>query len=112
MSMEMEMLESVDSRRSEEHAVFSRVTRELEEVARTSQPRGDVVADALENNRQLWAFLQDNLFHEDNMLPEALKEQLIGLASWVDGYTAKILDTGAAIDPLISVNHTIMEGLA
>lgn len=112
MSMEMEILEpeAID-RRSDERRAFTKVTGALQKVS--GQEAGDPALEAaLNDNRRLWSILQDNLFQEDNLLPDSLKNQLITLANWVDGYTAKVIEGEGELDALISVNQTIMEGLA
>ena len=110
MSMEMALCEAVDDRRRDEREVFGKITRALEEVSASAA--GDPAREAaLHGNFMLWSVLQENLCMEDNQLPETLKQQLIGLASWVEGYTAKLRDGVGSIGALISVNNAIMEGL-
>jgi flagellar protein FlaF len=41
-----------------------------------------------------------------------LRAQIISLALWVSKYSSDVLRNGAAIDPLIDINRTMMEGLA
>ena len=111
MSMEAQLLEidsevEIPDRRSDERKAFSKVTIALE---------NSNVADigrALDDNRRLWSILYANLHHEDNLLPEELKSQLISLASWVDAYTSSVKEGEGELEALISVNKTIMEGLA
>lgn len=120
MTMEMTMLNTSESRRRadvgderrrEEREAFWRVTRDLEDVAArdAADPLRGV---ALDRNRRLWSMLQDNLFLEDNQLPQPLKDQLISLASWVEGYTARVIEGDGDLNALIAVNTTIMEGLS
>ena len=46
-------------------------------------------------------------------LSPELKGQIFSLATWIDGYTDKVLKGEAnEIAPLVSVNDTIMQGLA
>lgn len=112
MSMEMEILEPESfDRRRDEHLAFTKVTSALMDVSDRT-PSDPEVEAALAQNRRLWSVLQDNLFQDDNVLPEVLKDQLISLAHWVDGYTAKIIEGEGEVEALISVNQTIMEGLA
>jgi len=107
MSMEMDIIEpETFDRRGDEREAFSKVTAALASADTAS------LHSALDDNRRLWSILQDNLFQEDNVLPDSLKSQLISLATWVDGYTAKVLEGEGDVEALISVNTTIMEGLA
>jgi flagellar protein FlaF len=75
---------------------------------------GETTAErsALETNRMLWSILKDNIFADENQLPQDLKGQIFSLANWVDGYTAKVLEGEGELEALISVNNSIMEGLA
>ncbi len=110
MSMEMALYEAVDDRRRDEREIFWKVTRALEDVcdADASDPARD---EALYRNKMLWSVLQDNLCMDENQLPDTLKQQLISLASWVEGYTAKVREGAGNVGALISVNNAIMEGL-
>ena len=107
MSMEMEIIEpETFDRRNDEREAFSKVTAALASANDAS------LRSALDDNKRLWSTLQDNLIQEDNVLPDSLKSQLISLANWVDGYTAKVLEGEGELEALISVNNSIMEGLA
>ena len=107
MSMEMEIIEpEIFDRRSDEREAFSKVTAAL------ASANDAGLRSALDDNKRLWSTLQDNLIQEDNVLPDSLKSQLISLANWVDGYTDKVLEGEGELEALISVNNSIMEGLA
>ena len=111
MSMEAQLLETdseveISDRRSDEREAFSKVTVALENSSVAN------LGSALDDNRRLWSILQDNLHHEDNLLPEELKSQLISLASWVHSYTDSVIEGEGELEALISINRTIMEGLA
>jgi len=45
------------------------------------------------------------------MLPLELKAQLLSIAIWVNKYSVSAMKGEASLDPLISVNKQIMEGL-
>ena len=107
MSMEMEFIEpDTFDRRGDEREAFSKVTAAL------ASANDAGLRSALDDNKRLWSTLQDNLVQEDNDLPDSLKSQLISLANWVDAYTAKVLEGEGELEALISVNNSIMEGLA
>jgi flagellar biosynthesis activator protein FlaF len=95
--------------RSTEYRLFAHVTRALMEIGDRLDPKAH---ESLNWNQRLWIALQTDLAAEGNKLPDALKAQLISLAMWVDRYTVKVMKRGAPVSPLISVNRTIMEGLA
>lgn len=98
-----------DVRRAAEHRAFENVTRLMTEADTGS---GDASRRALETNRMLWAVLKDNIFSDENRLTPDLKGQIFSLATWVEGYTAKVLRGEKDMGALISINTTIMEGLA
>jgi flagellar protein FlaF len=45
-------------------------------------------------------------------LPADLKARLISIGIWVHRYTLRVMNGNASIDPLISVNRNILEGLS
>jgi flagellar protein FlaF len=94
--------------RQTEYRLFALVTKALmdaEEVGSKS------FYAAVDWNRRLWLTLQMDLAAPENTLSDDLKAQLISLSIWVDKHSSKALRGEAKIDPLISVNRTIMEGL-
>jgi flagellar protein FlaF len=101
--------ETSDDPRAVEHRALARVTGMLLNGA---EKGGAVLAEACHMNRMLWTVFQTDLALPGNALPDALKAQLISLSMWVQRYTAKVLFEHASIDPLVSVNRAIMEGLA
>jgi flagellar biosynthesis activator protein FlaF len=101
--------ETSDDPRAVEHRALSRVTGML--VTGADQG-GAALAEACHMNRMLWTIFQTDLALPENGLPDTLKAQLISLSMWVQRYTAKVLFENASIDPLVSVNRSIMEGLA
>ncbi len=67
--------------------------------------------EAVHWNRRLWDTLMTDCASPDNQLPEALSAQIISVAIWVSKYSSEVVRKGAGMDPLITVNRTIMEGL-
>ena len=53
-----------------------------------------------------------DLATEENVFPDDLKAQIISLAIWVDKHSSRVLRGDATVDSLITVNRTVMEGLA
>ena len=54
-----------------------------------------------------------NLFSDENRLTSDVKGQIFSLATWIEGYTDRVLrGETAGVRPLISINDTIMAGLA
>ena len=94
--------------RQTEYRAFAIFTRALEEA----EAEGSIaVVKAVADNRQLWLTLQIDLASSENKLPKELKAQLISIAIWVDRYSNAAMKGEASLDPLISVNKQIMEGL-
>ena len=95
--------------RQTEYRLFAAVTRALIEA---QEKGGKGYFNALDWNRRLWLTLQMDLSSDQNRLANPLKAQLISLAIWVDKHSSKVLRSEAGLESLISVNRTIMEGLA
>ncbi len=94
--------------RQTEYRAFAIFTRALEEA----EAEGSIaVVKAVADNRQLWLTLQIDLASSENQLPKELKAQLISIAIWVDRYSGAAMKGEASLEPLITVNKQIMEGL-
>jgi flagellar biosynthesis activator protein FlaF len=100
-----------DSARELEYRAFGQVTAGLLK-AKTEVVCAADVAQALDANRRLWNVLSADCAVPGNQLPITLRGQIISLALWVSRYSSSVLRDGAALDPLIDVNRTMMEGLA
>jgi flagellar protein FlaF len=99
-----------DAPRQAEYRLFAEVTRNLMLVSESGRQGSDYF-EAIDANRRLWLALQMDLSSEENALDEDLRAQLISLAMWVDRYTGNVLNGSSDLEPLISVNRNIMEGL-
>jgi flagellar protein FlaF len=100
-----------DSARELEYRAFGQVTAGLLKAKEAAASIADK-AEALDANRRLWNVLSADCAVPGNQLPMTLRGQIISLALWVSRYSSSVLREGAAIDPLIDVNRTMMEGLA
>jgi flagellar protein FlaF len=96
---------SVDARQTE-IAVFSLVNRELTTAATPAQR-----IRALGRNHDLWSLLLKDLGQSGNRLPQSLRDELIRLAVWSMRYSIHANLLGLPIDPLVTVNTNILEGL-
>lgn len=94
--------------RQTEYRLFALVTKEL--IAANQGGAMDRIG-AVDWNRRLWLTLQMDLAASQNNLPDELKARLISISIWVDKHSRMVLRGDAEIEPLISVNRTIMEGL-
>lgn len=101
---------TVEAPRDAEYRLFGQVTRAL--IDAQGLPRTDRrVIEALDWNRRMWATFAADCASTDNQLPDALRAQIISLSLWVTSYASKVMRSGAAMDPLIDVNRSVMQGL-
>ena len=102
--------QATESPQNTEYRLFAQVTRALMDVK--DLPRIDKsLIDAVHWNRRLWDTLMTDCASPANQLPAALSAQIISVGIWVGKYSSEIMRKGASMDPLITVNRTIMEGL-
>ncbi|WP_025898041.1 flagellar biosynthesis regulator FlaF [Sneathiella glossodoripedis] len=100
--------QSTETPKQTEYRAFAIFTRALEEA----EAKGPVaVVKAVADNRQLWLTLQVDLASEENKLPLELRAQLLSIAIWVNKYSVDAMKGEASLEPLITVNKQIMEGL-
>jgi flagellar protein FlaF len=59
----------------------------------------------------MWSTLAIDCMGTANQLPKELRAQIVSLSIWVTKYSSEVMQKGAALDPLIDVNRTIMQGL-
>ena len=97
--------------RGTEYQVFDRVTKALSSSKDKALDDKDYL-EALDTNRRLWQALEVDVSSTENVLPDELKAKIISLAIWVDKHSAKVTRGEAKLQPLITVNQAIMEGLA
>ena len=96
--------------RKTEYRLFAQVTRALMNVEESDSLNADF-REAIEWNRRMWNALEIDLASDANSLPDALKAQLISVAMWVERHSAMALRGEGEVDPLITVNRSVMEGL-
>lgn len=97
--------------RQTEYRLFAEVTRKLMEV--NSRDKLDsVTMDALDWNRRLWSTLSSDCGAKGNALTPELRAGIISLSIWVSRHTSLVMRGSEKIEDLISINRTIMEGLA
>ena len=96
--------------RKTEYRLFAQVTRALINVEESDSLNADF-REAIEWNRRMWNALEIDLASDANSLPDALKAQLISVAMWVERHSAMALRGEGEVDPLITVNRSVMEGL-
>ena len=101
----------IRTERDSEYAVFARVTHALKSLDESDKRAFPKLAQAVHDNQRLWSTLSEDLMHDGNKLPDALRAQLIGLAEFVRKHSLQVLAGKASIVPLIDINTSIMRGL-
>jgi len=93
-----------------EYRLFAEITRDLEHANAATDNMAARI-NALFRNSQLWLTIHTDLVSENNRLGEDLKAGLISLAIWVTKFTPDAMRSITDLEPLISVNKQIMDGL-
>lgn len=99
-----------DDPRQTEYRLFGEITAALIEAQKKNAKGGDLVVP-IDWNRQLWRMLAADCLDSGNKLPEQLRANIVSLSLWVTKYSKQVMRENAPIEPLISVNRSIMEGL-
>ena len=98
------------SPRAIEYKIFAEITSQLNGAnAEEASPQNKI--NALFRNSQLWLTLEADLVCPENKMDKELKAGLISLAIWVRRFTTRAMRNNEDLEPLISVNKQIMEGL-
>lgn len=97
--------------RATEYRLFAQVTRSL--MNAKSLPEADLKgrAEAIDWNRRVWSNLAIDCASTDNKLPESLRAAIISLSIFASKHGSVALRNPAALDDLIDINRTIMQGL-
>jgi flagellar protein FlaF len=96
--------------RAAEYRLFGQVTGALID-AQKNGIKGGPLAEAVDWNRRLWGTLAADCMDDRNRLPKEVRAQIVSLSLWVTRYSKDVMRRGASMDPLITVNRTIMQGL-
>jgi len=100
-----------ESPRQAEYRLFGEVTRALLQAAEADAKDVQTRIDALDWNRRVWSALATDCSAPENALPLELRAQIISLSLWVNNHTSAVMRREEEIEPLISVNKIIMQGL-
>jgi len=101
-----------ESPRDMEYRLFGQVTRAL--VHASTVDRNDVATriDALDWNRRLWSTLATDCADPDNVLPHALRAQIISISLFVSRHSSVVMRGDDDFSALIDINRSVMQGLA
>lgn len=97
--------------RATEHRLMGQITGEMI-VARDAGIHGAALVDTLYRNREMWNIFAVDCGAPGNGLPDQLRAGIVSLALWIDRFSSDVIAGRESIDDLISVNRSIMEGLA
>ncbi len=97
--------------RSAEYRLFGQVTRALLEAEQASEDDIKTRIDALDWNRRMWTALASDCASPDNVLPPAVRAQIISLSIWVSRHSSAVMRREEEIGPLVDINRIIMQGL-
>ena len=97
--------------RSQEFRLMSEITGEMIS-ARDRGLSGVALLPALHRNREAWTTFSAMCAAPGNKLPAGLRAGIISLALWVERFTSEVVTGRDSIDELITVNRSIIDGLA
>jgi flagellar protein FlaF len=97
--------------RSIEYEAFARVTAQLTSASRNASAELAPLAQALQDNLNLWTVLGTDVAGAGNGLPVELRAKLFYLFEFTRSHTVKVLNGEATAGALIDINTAIMRGL-
>ncbi len=101
----------VETPRATERRLVGQIIGEMI-AARDAGLRGAQLMPVLHRNREMWSTFAAACGAPGNALPDAVRAGIISLGLWVDRHTSHVVAGRDSIDTLISVNRTILDGLA
>jgi len=104
------VLNVTENPRATERRLLGQVTASLIEAGRDIN-NVQKLYDAILWNKRVWDTLAYEAAADDNQLPKEIRAGIISLAIWVNKVTTLVMDGQTDLDPLISVNKSIIEGL-
>ena len=103
--------EAVETPSQVEYRLFAKVTAALRDIA--DKPNTDpAVVKALDWNRRMWSTFASDCGATGNQLPKETRASIISLSLFVSKHSSQVIRGKAKVEALISINKTIMEGLA
>ena len=101
----------VETPRATEYRLMSQITGDMM-TAREAGLSGAALMPVLHRNREVWGVFSTACGSQGNGLPDALRAGIISIGLWVERFTSDVVAGRDSIDDLITVNRSIMEGLA
>lgn len=97
--------------RATEYRLFAQVTRSLMNAKTLPMESVRERAQAIDWNRRVWSNLALDCASRDNKLPESLRAAIISLSIFVSKHGSFAMRNPDAIDDLVDINRTVMQGL-
>jgi flagellar protein FlaF len=97
--------------RTTEYRLISEITSVMVR-ARDAGLAGIALMPALHRNRELWSTFSNLCVNDGNELPVETRSGIISLALFVERHTSDVIRGAETVDELITINRTVMEGLA
>ncbi|MCA2011973.1 flagellar biosynthesis regulator FlaF [Pararhodobacter sp. CCB-MM2] len=104
--------QAIKTPRDIEYEVMARITGRIQShLPKPGERVSGALAEALNENRRLWASFATDLAHPDNGLPQDLRGRLFYLAEFTMKHTAQVLLGKASAAVLAEINMAVMRGL-
>ena len=97
--------------RGTEYEAFASITARLKVAESRGRSGFGLLAEALHDNRRLWAILAADVAEAGNGLAPALRAQIFYLAEFTLQHSPKVLSGRASADVLVEINAAVMRGL-
>ncbi len=99
--------------RSTEAWALAEASRRLLQAAKADD-KGESLREALRLNQRLWSIFQASLIDPACELPKDIRDNVLALSVMMDRHIMQRLGDldGSKIDPIISINRAIAEGLS
>ncbi|WP_295489200.1 flagellar biosynthesis regulator FlaF [Sphingorhabdus sp. EL138] len=97
--------------RSMERRLLAEITSEMISAADQGL-LGSALMPSLHRNRELWSVWSATCLDNDNALPPEIRATIVSLALWVGRFTSEVVAGREEIEPLVSVNRSVIAALA
>ncbi len=101
----------IKTERSTEYQIFAQITHRLTKASADDLISFIDLAEAVHENRRLWAILAADVVDKHNGLPAPLRAQIFYLAEFTENHSRKVLAREVTVDALVEINTAVMRGL-